>query len=53
MNTAIKFGTAKNKVNASDRLIILLKFMAEPIIMNKQYIKHERNSWILSSCGFP
>ena len=37
-NTAIKFGTAKNKVTASDKFIIDLKFIAEPAIMHKQYI---------------
>ena len=37
-NTANRLGTAKNNVKASDKLMILLKFIAEPIIMNKQYI---------------
>ena len=37
-NTAIKFGTAKNNVKASDKFTTLFKFIAEPIIINKQYI---------------
>lgn len=36
--TAIKLGTARNSVTPSDRLIILLKFIAEPAIMQRQYI---------------
>ena len=35
-NTAIKFGTAKNKVTASDKFIIDWKFIAEPAIIHKQ-----------------
>lgn len=38
MKTANKFGTAKNKVKASERLIMLLKFIAEPITMKRQYM---------------
>ena len=34
--TAIKLGTARNKVTASERFIILLKFMAEPAIIHIQ-----------------
>ena len=37
INTAIKFGTAKNKVTASDKFIIDWKFIAEPAIIHKQY----------------
>ena len=31
-------GTAKNNVKASDKFTTLFKFIAEPIIINKQYI---------------
>ena len=34
--TAIKLGTARNKVTASDKFIIDWKFIAEPAIIHKQ-----------------
>ena len=37
INRANKFGTAINNVTASERFIILLKFIAEPITIHKQY----------------
>ncbi len=37
-NTANKFGTARNSVNASDKLTTLFKFIAEPITIKIQYI---------------
>ena len=36
INTAIRFGTAKNSVTASERLIIDWKFIADPAIMHRQ-----------------
>lgn len=37
-NTAIKFGTARKSVKASDRFTTLFRFIAEPMTMNMQYI---------------